>query len=59
MQFQGERPFQDAKNQCKMGEYQAHGWLAWHHHMSMVMPVMLFIIRIDSYIKVMFFKLSG
>jgi hypothetical protein len=25
-----------------MGEYQARGWLAWHHHMTMVMMAMLF-----------------
>lgn len=37
-----ERPFQDAKNQCGMGDYQARGWLAWHHHMSMVTLAMLF-----------------
>lgn len=40
-----ERPFQDAKNQCGMGEYQARGWFAWHHHMSMVMMAMLFILE--------------
>jgi SRSO17 transposase len=37
-----ERPFQDAKNECGMGDYQARGWLAWHHHMTMVMMAMLF-----------------
>ena len=37
-----ERPFQDAKQQCGMGDYQARGWLAWHHHMTMVMLAMLF-----------------
>ncbi len=37
-----ERPFQDAKQQCGMGDYQARGWLAWHHHMAMVMLAMLF-----------------
>jgi SRSO17 transposase len=40
-----ERPFQDAKNQCGMGEYQARGWLAWHHHMTMVMLAMLFMLE--------------
>ena len=37
-----ERPFQDAKQQCGMGEYQARGWHAWHHHMTLVMLAMLF-----------------
>ena len=40
-----ERPFQDAKNECGMGEYQARGWLAWYHHMTMVMMAMLFMIE--------------
>ncbi len=40
-----ERPFQDAKNQCGLGEYQARGWVAWQHHMSMVMLAMLFMLE--------------
>jgi SRSO17 transposase len=40
-----ERPFQDAKNQCGMGEFQARGWVAWQHHMSMVMLAMLFMLE--------------
>ncbi|MEA3468849.1 MAG: transposase [Thermodesulfobacteriota bacterium] len=40
-----ERPFQDAKNECGMGDYQARGWLAWYHHMTMVMMAMLFMIE--------------
>lgn len=40
-----ERPFQDAKNECGMGEYQARGWFAWYHHMTMVMMAMLFMIE--------------
>ena len=37
-----ERPFQDGKNQCGMGDYQARGWLSWYHHMTIVMLAMLF-----------------
>ncbi len=28
-----------------MADYQARGWVAWQHHMSMVMLAMLFMIR--------------
>ena len=28
-----------------MGDYQVRGWLAWHHHMSMVMLSMLFLLE--------------
>ena len=34
--FWVERCFQDAKSHCGMGQYQARGWLAWHHHMALV-----------------------
>jgi SRSO17 transposase len=40
-----ERNFQDAKNQCGMGEYQARKWRSWHHHMAMVMMAMLFMVE--------------
>jgi SRSO17 transposase len=40
-----ERNFQDAKNQCGMGEYQARKWQSWHHHMAMVMMAMLFMVE--------------
>jgi SRSO17 transposase len=40
-----ERVFQDGKNQCGMGQYQARGWRSWHHHMTMVMPAMLFLLE--------------
>jgi len=37
-----ERVFEDGKNQCGMGDYQARGWRSWHHHMAMVSMAMLF-----------------
>ena len=40
-----ERNFQDAKNQCGMGEYQARKWRSWHHHMAMVMLALLFMLE--------------
>jgi SRSO17 transposase len=39
-----ERVFQDAKDQCGMGQYQARGWRSWHHHMTMVMLAMQFML---------------
>lgn len=40
-----ERAFQDAKTSLGMADYQARGWVAWQHHMSMVvimaMPFMI------------------
>jgi SRSO17 transposase len=37
--------FQDAKNQCGMGEYQTGKRRSRHHHMAMVMMVMLFMVE--------------
>jgi SRSO17 transposase len=38
-----ERAFEDAKGACGLADYQALGWRAWHHHVTMVMLAMLFI----------------
>ena len=37
-----ERCFQDAKSHCGMAQYQARGWVAWHHHMALVALAVLF-----------------
>jgi SRSO17 transposase len=41
--FWVERAFEDAKGECGLADYQALGWRAWHHHVTMVMLAMLFI----------------
>ena len=38
-----ERAFEDAKGECGLADYQALGWRAWHHHVTMVMLAMMFI----------------
>ena len=38
-----ERAFEDAKGEGGLADYQAVGWRAWHHHVTMVMLAMLFI----------------
>ncbi len=40
-----ERSFQDAKETAGMDHYQVRGWLAWHHHMTMVMMSTLFLLE--------------
>lgn len=40
-----ERSFQDAKTSVGMADYQARGWVAWHHHMALVILAMLFLLR--------------
>ncbi len=41
--YWAERTFEDAKGQCGLADYQVQGWLAWHHHVTMVMLAMVFI----------------
>jgi SRSO17 transposase len=40
-----ERSFEDAKSESGMADYQVRGWLAWHHHMALVMMAMLFMLE--------------
>ena len=40
-----ERALEDAKSSCGMDDYQVLGWRAWHHHVTMVMLALLFILE--------------
>jgi SRSO17 transposase len=38
-----ERNFRDSKSEVGFADYQTRGWLAWQHHMALVMLAMLFL----------------
>jgi len=40
-----ERSFEDGKSAVGMGDYQVRGWRGWHHHMTVVMLAMLFMLK--------------
>jgi SRSO17 transposase len=40
-----ERSFENGKSEAGMADYQVRGWLAWHHHMALVMMAMLFMLE--------------
>jgi len=40
-----ERAFEDGKGECGLADYQALGWRSWHHHVTMVILAMLFILE--------------
>ena len=40
-----ERAFEDAKKEARMAGYQVRQWLAWQHHIALVMLVLLFMTR--------------
>lgn len=46
-----ERAFEDAKSECGMADYQVRKWIAWHHHMALVMMAMLFMLSERIYHK--------
>lgn len=46
-----ERSFQDAKQEAGMSQYQVRGWLAWHHHMVLVMMALHFILSEKMLLK--------
>lgn len=41
-----ERCFDDSKNELGMSGYQVTGWLAWQHHMALVMMAGFYILKI-------------
>ncbi len=41
-----ERCFDDCKNELGMSGYQVTGWLAWQHHMALVMTASLYILTL-------------
>lgn len=40
-----ERSFEDGKSVVGMGDYQVRGWRGWHHHMTLVMLAILFMLK--------------
>jgi len=44
-----ERAIQDAKGEAGLDQYQVRGWRAWHHHMTMVLLAMLFLLELQHY----------
>jgi SRSO17 transposase len=40
-----ERSLQDAKSELGMAEYQVRTWTAWHHHISLTMLALLFMVE--------------
>lgn len=41
-----ERCFDDSKNELGMSGYQVTGWLAWQHHMALVMMASFYILKL-------------
>jgi SRSO17 transposase len=44
--FWMERAIQDAKGQAGLADYQIRSWRGWHHHMTMTILAMLFLLEL-------------
>jgi SRSO17 transposase len=42
-----ERAIQDAKGEVGLDEYELRGWRGWHHHMTMTILAMLFLLELQ------------
>lgn len=42
-----ERAIQDAKGEAGLDEYELRGWRGWHHHMTMTILSMLFLLELQ------------
>lgn len=43
--YRVERCFDDCKNELGMSGYQVTGWLAWQHHMALVLMASLYLLQ--------------
>jgi SRSO17 transposase len=41
-----ERALEDAKGEAGLDQYQIRGWTGWHHHMTMTLLAMLFLLQL-------------
>ena len=46
-----ERALQDGKGLAGLDEYQVIGWRGWHHHMTMVLLAMLFLLHLKHTLR--------
>jgi len=42
-----ERAIQDAKGEAGLADYELRGWRGWHHHMTMTILAMLFLLELQ------------
>ena len=44
-----ERAIEDAKGEAGLDQYQVRGWTGWHHHMTMTLLAMLFLLQLQKH----------
>lgn len=46
-----ERALEDAKGEAGLDQYQVRGWTGWHHHMTMTLLAMLFLLQLTIQLR--------
>ena len=46
-----ERAFEDAKGEAGLDQYQVRGWTGWHHHMTLTLLAMLFLLQLTIQLR--------
>jgi SRSO17 transposase len=46
-----ERALQNAKSEAGLDEYEVRGWRGWHHHMTLTLLAMLFLLELQMSLK--------
>ena len=46
-----ERALQNAKEEAGLDEYEVRSWQGWHHHITMTMLTMLFLLELQLTLK--------
>jgi len=46
-----ERAIEDAKGEAGLADYEVQGWRGWHHHMTMILLAMLFLLQLNLHWK--------
>jgi hypothetical protein len=46
-----ERALEDAKGEAGLDQYQVRGWTGWHHHMTMTLLAMLFLLQLTLHFR--------
>jgi SRSO17 transposase len=46
-----ERALEDAKGEAGLDQYQVRGWTGWHHHMTLTLLAMLFLLQLTIHFR--------
>ena len=51
MRWPIETCFETGKQELGMGDYEVRSWRGWHHHMTLVILALAFLVRVQDRLK--------